>query len=88
MTYYIDLLRYMETKNQKIFTHREIHKITKANCTYTVVKELKKYLKTIGASLVEWWDYSFKESVNTITGKKETVKKKFKRYEIKETKDV
>lgn len=64
---------YIKPRGVFTFTHKDILKYTDANCSYSVIRELKKLLAGIGLSLSEVTE-------KRINNKNQT--KKYKRYFI------
>lgn len=68
-----EFITYLKRNDCKSFTHRDILKHTDTNCSYSVVKYLKKELEKLGLKLVETIEYR--------TNKK-NARRRFKRYWI------
>jgi len=71
MSYATEFIKELNARRLNNFTHRDILMWTNANCSYSVLRDIKDEFEKDGYRLVELWE----ESTNT---KKE--RKKFRRY--------
>ena len=71
MSYATEFIKELNARRLNNFTHRDILMWTNANCSYSVLRDIKDEFEKDGYRLIELWE----ESTNT---RKE--RKKFRRY--------
>ena len=68
-------MEFLKREGIKTFTHKDIQKATTANCTYSVVRSLKRLIEKQGRALVWILDKNTNQNGET---------KSFRRYFIEE----
>lgn len=82
MSYHLKFYEYLKLHNKSSFTHKDILRVTPANCCYRVFQDLKSYLEKLGYVIYETWDKISSKETDPVTGQKRTVTKRYKRYLI------
>lgn len=55
-SYAFDALKWIEYKEMKSFTHKDIARATNANCSHSVLRDIKKILSREDKKLTEIWE--------------------------------
>lgn len=82
MSYHFDVLAYLKAKGLRSFTHQDIKRATVGNCSYSILRDLRRELIKDGLNLDETFETNTKEVYDDLKKKFKKVTKRYKRYFI------